>query len=233
MKIQLYFAYLIMNKRFISILALLLAVNLCFAQDTKKTPRFWDDVQTIKKFDELYKPQAHPILFVGSSSIRKWSSLNVAFGPYNVLNRGIGGAVVNDITFYLNDIIFPYSPRQIVIYVGGNDFVDINATADSVFNRTVNLYQAIRAKLPAVPIAYISIQSAPSREAHTERIIALNQMMKDFMARQANASFIDVFSQLRKDGKNRPELFVKDMLHLNSEGYAIWEKTIGPYLVKR
>jgi lysophospholipase L1-like esterase len=37
---------------------------------------------------------------------------------------------------------------------------------------------------------------------------------------------------LSKDGKSRPELFVKDMLHMNKQGYAIWENAVRPYLIK-
>ena len=32
------------------------------------------------------------------------------------------------------------------------------------------------------------------------------------------------------DGKARPELFVKDNLHLNEAGYELWEKIIGKKL---
>src|SRR3954451_18428560 len=76
-------------------------------------PAYWEDVQTIKKYDQMYEPPYQPILFIGSSSIRKWNDLERTFADYVVLNRGIGGAVVNDITYYLNDIVFPYHPRQI------------------------------------------------------------------------------------------------------------------------
>ncbi|MEI7981557.1 MAG: GDSL family lipase, partial [Bacteroidota bacterium] len=85
------------------------------AQDN---PAFWEDVQVIKKYDQIYAPPDHPILFIGSSSIRKWDDLERTFSKYVVMNRGIGGAMVNDIINYVIDIIFPYHPRQVVFYVG-------------------------------------------------------------------------------------------------------------------
>src|ERR1700755_1910978 len=83
----------IMKKYLILLSFLGFIANLSFAQ---VKPPYYADVQTIKAYDKMFKPQVHPILFVGSSSIRKWDDLQVAFGPYGVLNRGIGGAVISD-----------------------------------------------------------------------------------------------------------------------------------------
>ena len=214
----------------------LLLITCCyliiFTAHAQSKPPFWDDVQTIKKYDQMFKPPVNPVLFVGSSSIRKWDNLTQVFAKYNALNRGIGGAVINDITFYLNDVVFPYQPRQIVLYVGENDIVNDKVTADTVLNRTIILYKAIRAKLPATPIAYISIKPSPSRDKFREKAMASNESIKKFLAGEQNTSFIDIFPKMLKDGKSRSELFVGDMLHMNPEGYKIWERAVKPYLIK-
>ncbi len=181
----------------------------------------------------MYKAPVHPVLFVGSSSIRKWDDCTQVFAKYKALNRGIGGAVINDITYYLNDIVFPYQPKQIVLYVGENDLVNDTVTPDTVLNRTIRLYQGIRTKLPNVPIVYISIKPSPSRDKYKEKAVASNVLIKKFLAGEANVKFVDVYPlMLTKDGKLRPELFVGDMLHMNAAGYAIWRKAVEPYLLK-
>ena len=213
---------------------LILSPFLFIATFAQNKPAFWDDVQTIKKYDQMYKPPVHPILFIGSSSIRKWDDLTQVFAKYNALNRGIGGAVTNDITFYLKDIAFPYQPRQIVIYVGENDLPNAQTTPDSVLNRTVNLYKSIRTELPNTPIIYISIKPSPSRDAFKAKAVASNALIKAFLAKEANTKYLDVYSlMLTKDGKLRPELFVEDMLHMNAAGYAIWQKAVEPHLLKQ
>ena len=218
-----------MKRLFITILVFHFGCTVIFAQ-TK--PRFWDDVQTIKSYDKLFVPLAHPVLFVGSSSIRKWADMQVAFGSYNVINRGIGGAVVNDITFYLNDIVFPYDPKQIVLYVGENDLVDENTTADSILNRTMLLYNGIRTKMPNVPIVYIAMKPSPSRDKFQSKAIAANNLIRQFLAKDKKTVFVDIFPLMLKNGKSRPELFVSDMLHMNQQGYAIWDNAVRPYLLK-
>jgi lysophospholipase L1-like esterase len=219
-------------KKVILLCSLLLAVSVTALQAQDK-PRFWDDVQTIKHYDKMYNPPAHPILFTGSSSIRKWDDLERTFASYVVMNRGIGGAIVNDITFYLNDIVFPYHPRQIVLYVGENDLPDEATTADSVLIRTERLFHLIRSQLPEVPIVYISMKPSPSREKFQQKAIEANALIKDFLGKEKQTVFIDVFhAMLTADGKTRPELFVSDMLHMNAKGYQIWKELVEPHLLK-
>lgn len=219
-------------KKVILLCALLFAASVTVLQAQDK-PRFWDNVQTIKQFDKMYNPPVHPILFTGSSSIRKWDDLERTFASYVVLNRGIGGAIVNDITFYLNDIVFPYHPRQIVLYVGENDLPDEASTADSVLQRTERLFHLIRNKLPDVPIVYISMKPSPSREKFQQKAIEANALIKDFLSKEKQTVFIDVFhAMLTADGKTRPELFVSDMLHMNAKGYGIWKELVEPHLLK-
>ena len=220
-----------MKKIFFTLLLSQLVLLTAFSQSK---PPFWDDVQTIKKYDKMFQPPVNPVLFVGSSSIRKWDDLTQVFAKYNALNRGIGGAVTDDITYYLDDIVFPYHPRQIVLYVGENDLPDPKTTADSVLNRTIRLFNSIRAKLPNVPILYISIKPSPSRDKFREKAVASNALIKKFINEQLDAKYVDIYPlMLTRDGQNRPELFVEDMLHMNAAGYAIWKKAVEKHLIKR
>jgi len=218
-----------MKKLLLTWCCLLLSVITSLAQSVH---RFTDDVKTIRDYDRLYETQPNPILFVGSSSIRKWTHLQVAFGTYHVLNRGIGGAVIDDITYFANDLIFAYQPRQIVLYVGENDLPDVGETADTILHKTVMLFKTIRAKLPDVPILYIAMKPSPSRDQFQQKCAQANALIRGFLASQPNTMFVDVFKPMLKNGKSRPELFVSDRLHMNPEGYAIWEKALKPYLNK-
>lgn len=219
-----------MKKAMLLLLVTMTVLQVSKAQDK---PRFWDDVQTIKHYDQMYAPPANPILFVGSSSIRKWEDAERTFAAYDVLNRGIGGAVVNDITFYLNDIVFPYHPREIVLYVGENDIPD-GASADTVLERTKRLITAIREQLPETPITYISIKPSPSRDKYRQTVMDANGLIKAYLKTQDKIKWVDVFTpMLTKDGNSRPEIFQSDMLHLNKDGYKIWKKLVQPTLLKK
>lgn len=216
-------------KYIIACVMFLVGIDFVHAQ-TK--PPFWDDIQTIKQYDKLYRPPHSPIVFTGSSSIRLWDNLSEMFKNHTVLNRGVGGAVLADIDRYVEDIIVPYKPRQIVLYIGEND-IPVAPNGDTVFAGFKRLYQHIRTLLPDVPLAYISIKPSPSREKFMPIAVRANQLIKDFLLQQQHCAFIDVYAlMLDKEGHPRPGLFKEDMLHMKPEGYVIWYKKIKPFLVK-
>ncbi|WP_245917021.1 GDSL-type esterase/lipase family protein [Mucilaginibacter yixingensis] len=221
-----------MMRRLITAVALC-AVFCGSASYAQQKGRYDGDVKTILAYDKMYQVPSHPIVFVGSSSIRKWDDLQEVFGSYKVINRGIGGAVIDDISYYADQLIFHYQPRQIVLYVGDNDVPRAEETVDTIVNKTVALYRQIRAKLPNVPLVYIGIKPSPSREKHREKIEAVNKALQQFFAGQPNTQFVDVYPlMLAKDGSFRRELFQPDMTHMVPQGYHIWEKALNRYLVK-
>jgi len=199
---------------------------------SQEHPPFWDDVKAIQAYDQIYAPPKDPILFIGSSSIRLWVDFTPTFKNYTVLNRGIGGAVTSDVDRYLNEIVFPYHPKQIVIYVGENDLVKAPDAA-SVFNDFKKLYTDIRAKLPNTPIVYIAIKGSPSRKQYQQLAIQANQLISDYIKGQQYITFVDVYHpMLDKNGAMQPVLFKQDMLHMNASGYKIWNKLLIPHLLK-
>src|SRR4029079_19167114 len=101
-----------MKKAKIALLFLVF-VKVLIAQEN---PPFWDDIQAFKKQDSIKPPQKHAILFVGSSSFTKWTDVQTYFPGYTIINRGFGGSTLTDVMRYANDIIFPYDPKEIVIY---------------------------------------------------------------------------------------------------------------------
>lgn len=197
-------------------------------------PPFWNEIAEFKKQDSLQRPPSGAILFVGSSSFRKWTNLQSYFPGYQVINRGFGGSSFTDVIRYAGDIIYPYHPRQVVIYCGDNDLAASDSvTPTIVFNRFVRLYDLIRTHLKTVDIVYVSIKPSPSREKLMPRMEEVNDMIRDFMAKYSHASFVDVYhSMLTAQGKPMDDLFISDKLHMNEKGYKIWQQILLPYLDK-
>jgi lysophospholipase L1-like esterase len=195
---------------------------------------FTDEIKSFKDQDKKQFPAPHQILFVGSSSFRKWQDVQKYFPSYPILNRGFGGSSLPDVIHFAKDIIFPYKPKQVVIYCGDNDLAASDTvSAKTVFNRFVELFHLIRKNLPGEPIAFISIKPSPSRAQLMPKIEEANKMIRAFMRKQKNASFVDVYHKmLASDGQPVKGLFIEDQLHMNAKGYAIWQKAIQPYLLK-
>ena len=195
---------------------------------------FEDEIKRFKEMDLQAMPPQNAILFVGSSTFRKWENMQSYFPGYNIINRGFGGSTFPDIIAYENDIIFPYHPRQIVIYCGDNDLAYSQiVTPQLVFRRFTQLFSFIRRRLPNTSIAYISIKPSPSRKKMWAKMNVANNMIRTFLNRNENTAFIDVFNKmLLSDGELRSELFSEDQLHLNKKGYALLQQSIQPYLIK-
>jgi lysophospholipase L1-like esterase len=216
-----------------NLIALVCCIVVAFNSAKAQQP-FYDEIQNFKKQDSTNPPPQNAILFVGSSSFRKWTDVQSYFPGYTIINRGFGGSSLPDVIRYANDIIFPYHPKEIVIYCGENDFAaSDNTSAEMVFERFKTLYAIIRSKMPDVPVVFISIKPSPSRRKYWPKMIEANQMIKDFIGMQKNASYVDVYKpMLNEDGQPKPEIFLEDSLHMNANGYAIWQKAIQPYLIK-
>lgn len=211
----------------------ILTVSYLSAFSQKEKQPFYDEIRVFKTQDSLNQPPVNHVLFVGSSSFRLWSNLQDDFKGYQIINRGFGGSSLPDVIRYADDIIFPYQPKQIVIYAGENDIASDTVDSKMVAERFKTLFNLIRQKLPAVPIVFVSMKPSPSREKYLPVIKQANQIIKNFLWQQGNTNYIDVYSRmLDANGKPRPELFKEDMLHMKPEGYKIWQELLQPYLLK-
>ncbi len=220
-----------MMKKKIKLIYVVLAI---FISVPSLAQPFSDEIEAFKKQDQFNKAPENAILFVGSSSFRKWTDVSSYFPGYQIINRGFGGSSLPDVTRYASDIIFPYHPKQIVIYCGDNDLASSDAiTPDSVFERFRTLFELIRTNLPGEDIVYVSIKPSPSRKQLFEKMEQANLLIRTYLSINSHTAFVDVFHKmLNPDGTIMSDIFLDDKLHMNAKGYAIWKTAIQPYLAK-
>lgn len=194
---------------------------------------FAKEIEKYQQQDKVQMPKENQILFVGSSSFRMWDSIQNYFPDFHVINRGFGGSTLIDVIYYADDIIFPYQPKQVVIYCGENDLTEPNVDAAVVSDRFKILFEMIRKHYPDIPVVFVSIKPSPSRKKHRESSEAANAAIEYFLSHVKNTSFVDVYSlMLDANGNPKPEIFKSDSLHMNAKGYQIWKKAITPSLIK-
>ncbi|MBU4537611.1 MAG: GDSL-type esterase/lipase family protein [Weeksellaceae bacterium] len=217
-----------MRKIFSAIILFLMLLGI----NAQNKPAFWDDIQHFKHFNKENPPPKNAVLLVGSSSFTMWKDVDAYFPDKVIVNRGFGGSSLYDLNFYSEELLKPYSPKQIIIYCGENDFAgNEKLKPREVFNRFKHFYAEIRKYYPEIPVAYVSIKLSPSRENLWPQFIATNSLIKKFMDRKENAEYIDITKAMNgPDGKIRKDLFLEDMLHMKPEGYQIWKKVMEPYL---
>ncbi|MEO5602955.1 MAG: GDSL-type esterase/lipase family protein [Cyclobacteriaceae bacterium] len=208
----------------------LLLVNICFFVTAQELP-FGKEIKEFKTQDSIDAPRRKSILFVGSSSFRMWHDVAQDFPGKRIINRGFGGSSLPHVIQYANEIILPYKPKQIVIYCGENDLVSEAVTAQIAADRFKELFNLIRKKMRRVPIVFVSIKPSPSRQHLMAKMAETNALVKKFLDSKRKTTFVNIWDQmLNADGQPRKELFLSDMLHMNAQGYEIWQKALQPVL---
>ncbi len=192
--------------------------------------RWQKEILAFGKQDAQKTPPEHPIVFTGSSSIRRWQTLAEDFPGLPVMNRGFGGSEVFDSFNYAHLTVIQYKPRLVVFYAGGND-INGGKTPQRVLEDFKAFVTKVHGALPECRISYISNAPNPSRWKLIDKMIEANRLMEEYAKTDARLQFINVYPHmLGPDGKPKPDIFVEDGLHMNAKGYAIWKEVVGPYL---
>jgi lysophospholipase L1-like esterase len=209
--------------------------GVCLAQQPAdafdKSARWEATIAAFEEKDRLENTPKRHILFTGASSVRRWD-LNASYPEWKPINRGYGGSFLAETTHFAGRAIIKHEPQVIVIYSGEND---INRGRDPVdFMREVEKFErVIHAKLPKTTIVFLAIKPSRPRIHLIEPMRAVNRMVKEMSERTAYFEFVDTFTPLLgADGMPRTELYIEDQIHLNRDGYKLWEAVLTPMLKK-
>ena len=214
----------------LALLAAALAALAPAAASAQAQAPFAGEIEAFARADAKAMPAPGGVLFIGSSSIRMWSTLAEDFPGVPVINRGFGGSQIADSIRYADRIVLPYAPRTIVFYAGDNDLAAGHTPAQVLadFRAFADL---VHARLPRTRILFVSIKPSIARWSMIESIRAANALVKAYAGSSDRLGFIDIFpAMLGPDGKPRPELLREDGLHMTRAGYAIWRDAVAAAL---
>ncbi len=208
-----------------------LGVLLLAALPAFATPDQWaGEISQFGAVDAAHPPATNAVVFVGSSSIRFWTTLAKDFPGVSAINRGFGGSELADTVYYADRIIIPYSPRLVVVCAGENDLA-AGRQPEAILADFQMLRAKIHAALPTTRIIFLAIKESPSRANIRAQVLLTNRLLALDCLSDPLCRFVDVATPLLDAaGHTRPELFREDQLHLLPAGYAIWTQTLAPYL---
>jgi len=203
------------------------------AQDQKKSKgpeRYESAIAAFELRDKKTPPGENLLLFVGSSSIRKWD-LEKFWPGYHVLNNGFGGSTLADSIFFFDRRMAPYRARAIVLYAGDNDIAR-GLDAEGVLRDFKKLTDLIEKNTPGVPVIFIAIKPSIARWKLWPEMKSANDKIAAYCQEKKNLYFADIAAPMLKNGKGKPDpgIFLSDGLHLNDRGYQLWKQVIAPIL---
>jgi lysophospholipase L1-like esterase len=201
------------------------------ASRTTNLDRFANEIDAFDAADRAASPAPGGIVFVGSSTIRLWSSLVNDFAGLPVINRGFGGSTFPEALHYLQRTVVRYHPRTVVVYEGDNDLAG-GRTPQQIADDYRAFVRGVRDSLPAARIVFLAIKPSPSRWQLESQRQEANRLVRAIVAKDANQTFVDVGTPMLdpSSGRPRPALYRADSLHMTPAGYALWRATVAPVL---
>ncbi len=201
-----------------------------YSEDAAK----WD--QDVTKLSAGNTTQGGPetILCMGSSSFRLWDSISDDMAPFSVVRRAYGGAKFCDLAIHAPKLIEGLRFRAAMIFVA-NDIVgkEKDKSPEEVARLAKIVIDAVRKENPTAPVFLIAITPCPSRFPSWPTIAMANQSLEKLCTPESKTYFVATESKyMDAKGVPIPELFVKDMLHQNKDGYAIWSGLLKEALKK-
>lgn len=192
-----------------------------------------DEINAFGSADKKQMPPPGTVLFIGSSSIRYWTTLASDFPEIPVINRGFGGSLIQDSTRYASRIAIPYKPKIIILCAGTNDLAYGGKDPQQVLGEFQDFVTTIHAALPDTRIVYLAINPTVARWKQESRNLEANYLIEKFTVENNTSaeklSFIDPHSELlTADDQPQPRLLRSDGLHFNADGYKMWTALIKP-----
>jgi len=199
--------------------------------------RWENEIAAFEKADREQPPAPGGVVFLGSSNIRMWDTLDGDFPELNAINRGVGGANLAELAEVALRLVPTAKPRAVVVSAGGND-IAAGATAEAVRDAFALLVKNLRAELPDVKIAFLAMTASEKRWEQRDRQREANEAVRDFIAARvaaegdaAGMTYIDANAAvLGPDDLPAVECFLDDKLHPSTIGNARRATIIRPQL---
>lgn len=190
--------------------------------DAADPGRFKRTIEAWVTQDAQNPPSPGGALFIGSSSIRMWKSLQADFPELSTINRGFGGSWTQDVLHYFDQIVRPYKPSKIVFYCGENDIAGGECPNVPVENFK-KFVEWVRQDNPCVEIYYVPMKPSPKRWKLWSLYSQGNKRIQEF-CKTNKIHYLNTIPQKMLTNSNSPDesIFIQDMLHLNPKGYKIW-----------
>ncbi len=191
------------------------------------TPFYWD-----KKthFDTLPTSNTE-IIFLGDSltDLCEWHEL---FKGLSIKNRGICGDTTEGILNRIDGII-EAKPKKLFLLIGINDINQGRAVND-IFNSYKKILETIKTSSPKTQVFIQSLLPVNNQkflnQGVNDKVRVLNVRLQE-LANELSFQYIDLFSLFLDSNQELAAQYTTDGIHLNGQGYLVWQKNIEKYIV--
>lgn len=171
------------------------------------------------------------VVFFGDSRAYEWPAIvNI---PFEFINRGINGHTTKQVLGRLSAHVGNLSSQFVVVQVGVNDLIQIatspNQSQSVVTNCKQNIQKIVdrlakELKITVIlttifPVAELSPSQQSSLEEVDRAIIEVNEFIRSLKSDQV--IILDAAALLANENGKVRQIYSRDFLHLNDNGYTI------------
>lgn len=202
-----------------------------FSETQLKYKRYLKDFTKWEKRDTDVINDKDAVLCIGSSSMRRWNTIKKDLEPLKVIHCGFGGSTMGQVLVF-KDFFLRYKADRILIYEGDNDMMGKTSTPENFVKQCKEFCDDVFKMRPKTKIWFIGPKPSISRWNKHEKYAKANELLKKYCDSDPRLTYINVVTpMLGEDGSPLKDIFVKDNLHLNPKGYAIWTRAIRASLI--
>lgn len=185
-----------------------------------------DIVAILARLQRIGLP-ANPIALYGSSSFRIWSSVTEDLGSLDIVNLGFGGGTYLSASHYLDKLLVPLNPTQVLLYFGENDIASDGLKAETTLQHLQDLRYRISQALPLAEVTVLAIKPSPARWIYRHEFGLFNQQAQDWCHNCEQTTWLDPNAGLLgENGLPMFRYYLPDLVHLNTAGYAVWSEAL-------
>lgn len=189
-----------------------------------------DEIINFEQQDESSFPEPNGIVFIGSSSIRRWHTLAEDMAPLEIIRRGFGGAHMSHVLHYFERVITPYQPKAVVVFVGGND-IGAGKSTKTLIADYEKFFSKLNTQLPDSDLWILGMKPSKRRWKLWQQMKEVNVALEKFADGNSKVNFVDMGNALLNSKGLPDEVYTSDGLHLNNEGYQRWTQRLKPLLL--
>jgi len=210
------------------ILLLLPVVHLVFlvSRDTMETldasPNTWTrELNAYASMDAKTQLPETPILVVGGHRVRLWRNLEDVLAPRPVLMRGLGDAIVEDITYNYSRLVGFYQPDTLVLLPGNSEFHIRDSKSAEALTAAITELAELDSSYGITRKFYIFTPIKTPLHRNDDPVIAkTTRLLTAWADKDLRVTILDANTLLAgPDGNPNPAFYRSDGVNLNEHGY--------------
>ncbi len=186
------------------------------------SPEAWNpELDAYAAQDAKVQLPKHPIVVVGGQRAKLWYGLDDVLAPQPVLMRGLGDAIIEDISYHYERLVGFYRPHAVVLLLSQSEFFIRDSKSPEELLRAVQDLVALDAEHGVTQCFYIFAPiKSPARPQDFATIEEASRLLSDWAQGEEHVKVIEP-NRLLADpaGTPRARYFRADGINLNEHGY--------------